>query len=109
MHELAITQSIVEIVEEEAGQSRVNRVTLEIGLLSGVMPDAVRFCFDVCTKGTVLEGAQLEILEKPGLGRCRDCGRTQPMDALIGECDCGSFDIECVAGDELLIKEMEVA
>lgn len=108
MHEVAITQSIVEIVEEEAAGARVNRVTLEIGRLSAVLPDAIRFCFDICTQGTVLEGVEIEIVELPGRGRCRDCGRIQEMNALFGECECGSVDLECIAGDELRIKEMEV-
>ncbi|MEC7192467.1 MAG: hydrogenase maturation nickel metallochaperone HypA, partial [SAR324 cluster bacterium] len=46
MHELSITQNLVAIVEEHARGQRVKRVTLEIGKLSGVMADAIRFCFD---------------------------------------------------------------
>ena len=63
MHELSIAQSIVEMVCERAGEARVHRLTLVIGKLSAVMPDALRFCFDVCAEGTVLEGAALEIIE----------------------------------------------
>lgn len=63
MHEFGITQNIVAIVTEHAKGAKVQRVLLEIGKLSAIMPDAIRFCFDICTQGTVLEGATLEILE----------------------------------------------
>ena len=74
MHELSIAQSIVEMVCERAGEARVHRLTLVIGKLSAVMPDALRFCFDVCAEGTVLEGAALEIIEPRGRGRCPIAG-----------------------------------
>ena len=51
------------MVGQRAGEARVHRLTLVIGRLSGVMPDALRFCFDICSEGTVLEGATLEIIE----------------------------------------------
>lgn len=66
MHELGITRNIVAIVSERAGTSRIRRVSLEIGKRSAVLPDAIRFCFDVCSQGTPLEGATLEIREPPG-------------------------------------------
>ena len=60
---MGITQNIVSIVSEKAGYSKVSKVVLKIGKLSAVMPEAIRFCFDVCTKNTVLDGAELEIRE----------------------------------------------
>jgi len=66
MHELALTQDLVDLVSERCAGSRVTRVVLEIGRLSAVLPDAMRFCFDVCTEGTVAEGAALEIVELGG-------------------------------------------
>lgn len=70
MHELAITQRIVEIVIEEAKEARVKRVLLRIGRESGVFPHAVRFAFDLCTDGTPAEGAALEI-EEPENGELK--------------------------------------
>jgi len=61
MHELSITRNIVAIVEEAAKGRRVRRVTLEVGELSGVVSEAIAFCFDVVAAGTALEGASLEI------------------------------------------------
>jgi hydrogenase nickel incorporation protein HypA/HybF len=108
MHELGITQNIIAIVGEKAGSRKVRRVTLEIGKLSAIVPDAIRFCFDLCAESTVLEGALLEIREVDGRGRCSVCGHELELSLLAGQCTCGSNDIECIAGQELNIKEMEV-
>jgi hydrogenase nickel incorporation protein HypA/HybF len=61
MHELAITESMVAAVAERVGAARVARVRLQIGSLAGVVPHALRFCFDICAHGTVLEGAEMRI------------------------------------------------
>lgn len=108
MHELGITQNIVAIVAEHAQGKKVNRVLLEIGQLSAIMPEAVRFCFDVVSEGTVLAGAKLEILETPGLGRCCECGAEVLFKKYTGKCNCGSLQINVVTGEELKIKEIEV-
>ncbi|ARV60660.1 hydrogenase maturation nickel metallochaperone HypA [Nostocales cyanobacterium HT-58-2] len=108
MHELGITQNIVAIVSEYANGMKVRRVLLEIGKLSAIMPDAVRFCFDICTQGTVLEGANLDILEISGLAKCRQCGTEIPLEKPFGSCKCGSVRLDLVAGEELKIKEIEL-
>ncbi|NEP01098.1 MAG: hydrogenase maturation nickel metallochaperone HypA [Symploca sp. SIO2E9] len=108
MHELGITQNIVAIVSEHAQGAKVQRVLLEIGKLSAIMPEAIRFCFDVCSQGTVLEGAVLEIIETPGLACCRQCGAKIPLAQPFGICSCGSVEIDVISGQELKIKEMEV-
>lgn len=109
MHEFGIANGIVEICAERAAGARVVRVRLEIGQLVAVLPDAVRFCFDVCARHTVLEGAALDIVETAGRAVCRDCGDELPLPRLAGRCRCGSADLRVVAGEELLIKEMELA
>ena len=108
MHELGITRNIVAIVAERAKGAKVQRVSLEIGKLSAIMPDAVRFCFDVCCQGTVLEGASLEIIEIPGLARCRQCCAEVPLEQPFGICSCGSVELDLIRGEELKIKEMEI-
>ncbi|MBW4684730.1 MAG: hydrogenase maturation nickel metallochaperone HypA [Komarekiella atlantica HA4396-MV6] len=108
MHELGITQNIVAIVTEHAQGKKVQRVLLEIGQLSAIMPNAVRFCFEICTQNTVLAGAILEIKEISGLGRCRQCGAEIPLDKPFGSCNCGSTRLDLIAGEELKIKEIEV-
>jgi hydrogenase nickel incorporation protein HypA/HybF len=66
MHELGISRNIVAIVAEAAKGRRVRRVTLEIGKLSGVMPYAVEFCFDLAAEGTAAARAVLDIRETAG-------------------------------------------
>jgi len=107
MHELGITQNIVAIAAEYANGQPVKRVTLEVGKLTAIMPDAIRFCFDVCCQDTILAGAQLEIIEKPGLARCRQCGAEVSVDLPFGVCACGSQDLQIIQGEELSIKELE--
>lgn len=66
MHELGITRNVVAICEEHAAGAKVRRVKLEIGKQAGVLAESIRFCFDICAKGTLVEGALLEIVEPPG-------------------------------------------
>jgi len=108
MHELALMESLVATVEREVA-GRVMAVRLEVGALSAVVPDALRFCFDLCVEGTRLQGAELEILEVPGRGRCRRCAEELAIDGpLWPTCRCGSPDVEIVAGRELGVREVEV-
>jgi hydrogenase nickel incorporation protein HypA/HybF len=108
MHELTITRAIVEAAAERAEGARVTRVIVEIGKLSSIVPDAVRFCFSLCCAGTPLEGAALEILEPPGLARCQACGATIALEQPFGRCGCGCQDLAWLSGNELRIRAMEV-
>jgi hydrogenase nickel incorporation protein HypA/HybF len=109
MHELGITQNIVTMVSERAQARRVIRVTIVIGKLSAVCSQSIRFCFDVVSRGTVLEGAELDIVEIDGIAECRACGTHFPLDQLYGHCPCGSHDLIRLTGEELLVKEMVTA
>ncbi|MFZ4538051.1 hydrogenase maturation nickel metallochaperone HypA [Propionivibrio sp.] len=112
MHELSIVQSVVEIcaarAAEQGANSRVTHITLEVGALAAVIPDALRFCFEACTKETMLDGAELEIIEIPGRARCLDCAGEVSVTRLFGTCECGSAKLILIAGEELKIKQMEV-
>jgi hydrogenase nickel incorporation protein HypA/HybF len=108
MHELAITQDMVAAVAETVGPARVARVRLQIGTLAGVVPEALRFCFDACSRGTTLEGATLEIDEIAARGRCRGCGAEMAMTSFVDVCACGGVEVEMLAGQELRIKDVEV-
>jgi hydrogenase nickel incorporation protein HypA/HybF len=109
MHELALTESIVSGVRERLGEVRVTRVILDIGKLSAVVPRAIEFCFELCARGTPLEGAALEIHETPAEGTCRACGATLSLEGPIPSCGCGSFDIEILSGDAIRVRAVEVA
>ena len=108
MHELGITQNIVAIATEHARGAKVRSITLEVGQLTAIMPDAIQFCFDVCAQGTPLEGAALDIIERPGIGQCRVCGHKLELDQPFGVCDCGSIQLDIIQGEELTIKELEI-
>jgi hydrogenase nickel incorporation protein HypA/HybF len=108
MHELSITQSVVDAIVEKLDGATVKSVRLEIGKLSGVVPDSVRFCFEVICAGTMLQGATLDIVETPGLARCRDCDKEFQLDDMIVLCPCGSANVHVLAGRRLRIKSVEV-
>lgn len=109
MHELSITRNIVAICAEHARGLAVQRVCIEVGRHSSVMPEALRFCFDVVSNGTALEGATLEIVEVAGRARCRSCGAEFAFDQVAARCACGSYALDRLAGEELRIREMELA
>ena len=108
MHELALTCSIVETAEEAAAGRPVARVTLVIGRLSGVMTEAIRFCFEEVARGTLLDGAALDIIEPEGRARCKACGAEFATPDLLTFCRCGSFSLTRLAGEELTIRSIEV-
>lgn len=108
MHELSIANGIVEACAERAMGARVVRVIVEVGKLSAVMPDALRFCFDVCARDTPLEGAALEIVETPGRAVCRECGGEIALSSFFECCACGSASLRVVAGEEMKLREMEI-
>jgi len=108
MHELALAESIVDMVAEHAESRRVRRITVEIGTLACVMPDALRFCFGLASTGTVLESARLEIVEVKATARCRACGDTFFQDTFWTACPCGESDFERLTGEELSVREYEL-
>jgi hydrogenase nickel incorporation protein HypA/HybF len=109
MHELSITQSIIELVSDHARGRKVSRVALEIGKCSGVVIDALRFCFELAAEGTELEGATLEIREIEARALCASCGAEFVQETLYMPCPCGAIGFERVSGEELLVKEYELA
>ena len=69
----------------------------------------MRFCFDAVTRGSVAQGAQLEIIELPGTGWCMACAKSVPMKEVFGECpECGGFQMQVTGGTEMRVKDLEV-
>lgn len=112
MHEMSLAEGVLQVIEEAARKDQfqqVSTVWLEIGQLSGVEPQAMAFCFDAVTRGSVADGARLEILTLPGQAWCMACAKTVPMTEVFGECpDCGGFQLQVTGGTEMRIKELEV-
>jgi hydrogenase nickel incorporation protein HypA/HybF len=109
VHELAITESVVQAVTERLPDATVRCVYLEIGPLSGVVADSVRFCFDLVTEGTNLADARLEISQPNARCACVDCGQEFAPDGPIPICPCGSAAVSVLSGAELRITAVEVA
>lgn len=109
MHELSLTQSVVSAIASRMGDARISCVRLEIGRLSGVVVDSIRFCFDLIAEGTTLEGARLEIAEPSGSCACRECSEEFTVDDPIVLCPaCGSANVDVRSGRDMLIKSVEV-
>jgi len=112
MHEMSLAGSVLQIIEESARTQhfrKVRCVVLEIGQLSAVEPDAMRFCFDEVMRGTLAEGAELQIVETPGVGRCLACGVVVTMREQYGLCPCcDSPRLEITAGNQMRVKDLTV-
>ena len=113
MHEMGIALQIVEIATDslpaDLGQARVAAVNLKIGKLAAVIPESLRFCFDVAVKDTLLAGAKLAIEEVPVVAKCNDCDAQWTIDEPVFVCKtCQSGSLEILSGRELDIESIEV-
>jgi hydrogenase nickel incorporation protein HypA/HybF len=109
MHELSLTRNVVGLVAERARGRSVTQVRLRIGKLAGVEIEAVKFCFDVCAKGTEVAGARLVIDEVPGRAECLACAKTVELEHLIAVCPCPErAPLKIVSGEELLVVDIEL-
>lgn len=113
MHEVSIVEALIEQVETAvAGQDsagRVTRLDVQIGRLSGVNVDSIRFAYELLTPGTRLEGAEMRIEEPRAVCVCEACGVRSEVDELVFDCPaCGSQEITLEGGDEMLLRSIEV-
>jgi len=112
MHELSLAQALVEQASDLArrdGCSTILAVDVRIGALSGVMRDALEFCFPAAARGTALEGAALRVTEVPLQAVCRDCRfESQPEPFEIQCPNCGSMNLELTDAREFKLVSLEV-
>lgn len=112
MHEMSLSQGMLEVIEESArrdGFARVRTVWLQVGRLAGVEPEALRFCFDVVTRGSCAEGARLEIERLPGQAWCLHCSHGLTIEDALAPCpDCGHHQLQVTGGTDLRVRELEV-
>ncbi len=113
MHELSVAHHLVEIAEEtarRAGAVRVTALHLRIGALSCVQREALEFCFDLATQGTMLHGAKLHITEVPVEVYCSACDRILPLPSIqrfrCPRCGVPTGDIR--RGRELELDRIEI-
>ncbi|MBK7565798.1 MAG: hydrogenase maturation nickel metallochaperone HypA [Propionivibrio sp.] len=112
MHEMSLAEGVLQLIEDSARQEEFSKVTtvwLEIGQLAGVEVEAMRFCFDAVTRGSLAEGANLEIIAIPGTAWCMNCSATVTCNEVYGACpQCGTYQIQVTGGTEMRAGELEV-
>lgn len=112
MHELAITQNMLDLVLEhaqKAGAREVSRINLVIGEMTGIVEECVQFHFKFLGKGTIAEKAALSFTTVPMKVRCRGCGKSFELEESDSACpDCQGNSLEIIAGKELFVESIEV-
>jgi hydrogenase nickel incorporation protein HypA/HybF len=113
VHEAGLAQTALEIASERArerGATRIHRLVLRVGDLSGVVPDALRFALEALSAGTSAEGAEFEIEVVPVECHCPTCDRPfRPTDVIYTCPDCGAKSSDVRQGHELVLHSMEVS
>jgi hydrogenase nickel incorporation protein HypA/HybF len=113
MHEVGIVQTALEMALDEtrrAGASRIHRLRLRIGALSGVVPEALELAFAAASPGTPAEGAEFEFEEVPVVCRCDECGKEfQPTDIVYCCPHCDALSSSVCQGRELELSSLEVS
>jgi hydrogenase nickel incorporation protein HypA/HybF len=113
MHEMAVTQSIMDIVlrhGEQAGARQIVAVNLVIGDLTGFVDDSIQFYFDFLSRDTLAQGAQLRFERVPARVRCHSCGSEYaPPDTRLWTCpECDALGGEIIAGREFAVASIEI-
>ncbi|MBR2782625.1 MAG: hydrogenase maturation nickel metallochaperone HypA [Firmicutes bacterium] len=110
MHELALTEHMLELAlqaAERSGAERILQIDIRLGVLSGVIPSCVEYYFGLQSKGTIAEGARLNMQPSPLKIACRSCGREAESDRLLYACPhCGSEDFRLLAGREYFVESL---
>jgi hydrogenase nickel incorporation protein HypA/HybF len=112
MHEVSLMENVIGLIEDQlrlSPFSRVRIIRLELGALGPAEPDCLRFCFDAVARGTVAEGARLDIAIIQAEARCTACRCIAPVQDRFDACPlCGNLERLIIAGDELRLAELEV-
>lgn len=112
MHELAVTQSMLNLAlehAEQAGARHITVINLVIGQMSSIVDDCIQFYFDFVSKGTIAEGAALSFKRVASRLRCRGCGEEFVLEGYDWTCPaCGGLGGEVIAGRELYVDSIEV-
>ena len=112
MHELAITEGIIEAAvpaAKAAGAKKILEIRLKIGELSGVFPEYIQEYFDLASAGTIAEGAKLKVENIPPQISCPDCGYEGVINRRKIRCpECGGLNFKLTAGREYYVDSLEV-
>lgn len=112
MHELAVTQNVLEIAlrhARQAGGGRITRIHLVVGQLSSIVDDSVAFYWDFVARGTPAEGAGLAFRRLEARFTCQACGNAFPAQGERWSCPaCGGEQVRVTAGEEFYVEAIEV-
>jgi len=112
MHELSIVANLFEILEEKAKEQKAKKIVtvkLQVGALSGVVPEFLETAFNIYKKETIADKARLEIEEIPLKIQCQKCHEEMVKDDFIFICSkCGSRELNTLSGTELLLEKIEM-
>ena len=112
MHEVSLAEEILEIVESASRNTpftSVKTLTLAVGDLAGVEPQALEFALEHMSQGTLLDGALIQMIPIPGSGFCETCNTRVALDFALSPCPrCGHQPLANVEGTELRIRDLEV-
>lgn len=113
MHEVGIMQNAIQMAETQARESRAARIhvlRLRVGAMSGVVPEALEFAFETVSRGTLAEGARLEIERVPAACWCEACGAEFECPDYDYTCPrCQAFSRELRRGTEMQLSSIEVS
>ena len=112
MHELSITQSLLDIAlrhAEKANAQRIARLNLLIGELSSVLGESVQFYWDIVSQDTIAQGAELHFERVPGSLSCLGCGHVFPLNGRDYACPmCVGKQVIAAGGDEFRLESIEI-
>ena len=112
MHEMSLISSLLDMVQKEAerkGFNKVKAVWLRAGSLAAVEPEALSFCFDALSAGTILEGAKLELIPERGVAFCKKCNKEVSILRYGEPCPkCKSYGLKIISGASVFIDKIEV-
>lgn len=109
MHELSVTESILEITLRHAGQKPVTDIYMVVGQLASIVDDSVSFYWDIISQGTAAQGARLHFRRIPAEFACQDCSQHYPPTQDNLACPaCSSTRVKMVHGNEFFIEAIEV-
>ena len=112
MHELSVTESILEIAQKYAREAQATRVSdlyLVIGRLSSIVDDSVQFYWEILTEGTLCAGSKLHFQRVPAQLICLECGNQYTLDRELEPCPaCDSAKVKVTSGDQFFLDSIEI-
>jgi hydrogenase nickel incorporation protein HypA/HybF len=112
MHELSVTESILDIATSHAHKANAKKVTqinLVIGKLSSIIDDSVQFYWDIVAEGTICAGSTLNFTRIPAILHCITCSNDFEISQVLSPCpQCGGYQTTIKSGEEFFIDSIEV-